>query len=51
MSEAAEFPDYLDVDYTDGEGEDAADYPTVNDKIEKAIEVTKTVSKSTRTPR
>ena len=41
MSETAEFPDYLDVDYTDGEGEDPADYPTIEDKIEKAIEVTR----------
>ena len=38
---AAEFPDYLDVDYEDGAGEDPADYPHVNDKIEKAIEVTR----------
>ncbi|SDG20757.1 phosphoadenosine phosphosulfate reductase family protein [Halorientalis regularis] len=37
----AEFPDYLDVDYTDGEGEDPSDYPTIEDKIEKAIEVTR----------
>ncbi|SFR46478.1 phosphoadenosine phosphosulfate reductase family protein [Halogeometricum limi] len=36
------FPDYLDVDYTDGEGETPDDYPTVQHKIEKAIEVTKT---------
>ena len=37
---AADFPEYLDVDYTDGEGEDPADYPRLPDKIEKAIEVT-----------
>ncbi|ERH06567.1 MAG: phosphoadenosine phosphosulfate reductase family protein [Halonotius sp. J07HN4] len=37
---AANFPEYLDVDYTDGEGEDPADYPRLPDKIEKAIEVT-----------
>src|SRR6056297_794121 len=36
-----DFPDYLDVDYTDGEGESPADYPTLEDKIEKAIEVTR----------
>ena len=36
----ADFPEYLDVDYTDGEGEDPADYPRLPDKIEKAIEVT-----------
>jgi phosphoadenosine phosphosulfate reductase len=39
---AADFPEYLDVDYTDGEGEDPADYPRLPDKIEKAIEVTQT---------
>ena len=37
---SADFPEYLDVDYTDGEGEDPADYPQLPDKIEKAIEVT-----------
>jgi len=37
---SADFPDYLDVDYTDGEGEDPADYARLPDKIEKAIEVT-----------
>jgi phosphoadenosine phosphosulfate reductase len=36
-----EFPDYLDVDYEAGTGEDPDDYPTVEDKIEKAIEVTR----------
>ena len=38
----ANFPDYLDVDYTDGEGENPEDYPSIEDKIEKAIEVTTT---------
>jgi len=37
----SDFPDYLDVDYTDGEGENPEDYPSVEHKIEKAIEVTK----------
>ena len=37
----SEFPDYLDVDYTDGEGETPDDYPTLEGKIEKAIEVTR----------
>jgi phosphoadenosine phosphosulfate reductase len=37
-----EFPDYLDVDYTDGEGEDPDAYPTIEDKIEKALEVVET---------
>ncbi|MFC7166531.1 phosphoadenosine phosphosulfate reductase family protein [Halospeciosus flavus] len=40
--QTTEFPAYLDVDYTDGEGETPEDYPTLEDKIEKAIEVTKT---------
>jgi phosphoadenosine phosphosulfate reductase len=39
---SVQFPEYLDVDYDDGEGEDPEDYPTIEDKIEKAIEVTKT---------
>ncbi|MFC7155523.1 phosphoadenosine phosphosulfate reductase family protein [Halomarina halobia] len=38
----ADFPQYLDVDYTDGEGESPEDYPALEDKLEKAIEVTKT---------
>ena len=37
---AADFPEYLDIDYTDGEGEDPDDYARLPDKIEKAIEVT-----------
>jgi phosphoadenosine phosphosulfate reductase len=37
----ADFPDYVDVDYTDGEGESPADYPSIEDKIEKAIDVTR----------
>jgi len=39
---SAQFPEYLDVDYTNGEGQDPEDYPTIEDKIEKAIQVTKT---------
>ncbi|PSQ18116.1 nodulation protein [Halobacteriales archaeon QS_8_69_73] len=38
----SDFPDYLDVDYADGEGEDPADYPALEDKIEKAVEVVQT---------
>ncbi|MFO7926713.1 MAG: phosphoadenosine phosphosulfate reductase family protein [Halobacteriota archaeon] len=38
----SEFPEYVDVSYTDGEGESAEDYPTLEDKIEKAIEVVAT---------
>ncbi|ESP89389.1 phosphoadenosine phosphosulfate reductase family protein [Candidatus Halobonum tyrrellensis] len=37
-----DFPEYLDVDYGDGEGESPEDYPSLEHKIEKAIEVTKT---------
>ena len=47
---ADDFPDYLDVDYTDGEGETPADYPTIEAKIEKAIEVTKVGLEQYRTP-
>ncbi|WP_224332275.1 phosphoadenosine phosphosulfate reductase family protein [Haloprofundus halobius] len=36
------FPEYVDVDYSDGEGETPEDYPSIQHKIEKAIEVTKT---------
>ena len=37
----AEFPEYVDVEYSAGEGESAADYPTLETKIEQAIEVTR----------
>ncbi|WP_135828857.1 phosphoadenosine phosphosulfate reductase family protein [Halorussus halobius] len=36
-----DFPNYVDVDYTDGEGETPEDYPSIEHKIEKAIEVTR----------
>jgi len=35
------FPAYLDVDYDDGTGEEPADYPTLESKVEKAAEVTR----------
>ncbi|MFB6135025.1 MAG: phosphoadenosine phosphosulfate reductase family protein, partial [Halanaeroarchaeum sp.] len=35
------FPEYVDVDYTDGEGQDPADYPSLEAKIEKALDVTR----------
>ncbi|WP_331235965.1 phosphoadenosine phosphosulfate reductase family protein [Natronorarus salvus] len=38
---SANFPEYLDVEYTDGESESPEDYPTIEAKIEKAIEVTR----------
>jgi len=37
-----DFPEYVSVDYTAGEGQTAADYPSLTGKIEKAIEVTRT---------
>ncbi|MFB6255882.1 MAG: phosphoadenosine phosphosulfate reductase family protein, partial [Haloplanus sp.] len=46
----SEFPDYLDVDYTDGEGETPADYPALEDKIEKAISVTRAGLERYETP-
>jgi len=36
-----EFPEYVSVDYDDGEGETPDEYPTLEDKIEKAIDVTR----------
>jgi len=41
MSDADDFPVYIDVDYTAGEGESPEDYPDVENKIERAIEVTR----------
>jgi phosphoadenosine phosphosulfate reductase len=38
---AAEFPAYVGVDYTDGEGEDPDAYPSLDSKIEKAVDVTR----------
>ncbi len=36
-----EFPAYVDVDYTDGEGENPEEYPSIESKIEKAVDVTR----------
>ena len=38
---SAEFPEYVNVEYTDGVGEAPDDYLSLQHKIEKAIEVTK----------
>ena len=38
----SEFPEYVDVDYAAGEGEYADDYPALEDKIERAVEVVRT---------
>ncbi len=43
-------PATVDVDYTDGEGQDPDDYPSLEDKIEKAIEVIKTGLEEYDTP-
>ncbi|MFB6302492.1 MAG: phosphoadenosine phosphosulfate reductase family protein, partial [Haloferacaceae archaeon] len=47
---ADEFPDYVDVDYEDGAGETPDDYPTIQDKIEKALEVVEGGLTEYRTP-
>ena len=44
------FPDYLDVDYADGEGESPDDYETLPSKMEKAVEVTKTALEEYENP-
>ena len=36
-----EFPTRAEVDYADGEGEDASDYPSLRHKVEKAVSVTR----------
>jgi phosphoadenosine phosphosulfate reductase len=38
---ATDFPEYLDVEYSDGDGESPADYGSLDAKIEKAIDVTR----------
>ena len=38
----SDLQEYVDVSYTDGENESAADYPELEDKLEKAIEVVAT---------
>ena len=50
MSDQTQFPDYLDVDYADGEGESPDDYPGIEAKIEKAIEVTRIGLEQYRNP-
>ena len=46
----ADFPDYLTVDYADGEGEDPSDYPDLEAKVEKAVEVVRTGLEQYRNP-
>ena len=38
----SDFPEYVDVDYAAGEGEHAEDYPAIEDKIERAVEIVRT---------
>ena len=47
---SAQFPEYLNVNYEDGEGQDPTEYPTIEDKIEKAIEVTRIGLEQYETP-
>ena len=44
------FPQYLSVDYTDGASEDPEDYPSLQAKVEKAIEVVRTGLEEYRNP-
>ena len=46
----ADVPIGVDVDYTDGTGESPADYPTLSDKLEKAVSVTRTALETYDTP-
>ena len=41
MTEQGEFPSYVDVDYTAGSTETPADYPTLEEKFDRAVEVTR----------
>lgn len=41
MTSRAGFPEYVTVDYTAGGGESPADYPTLQDKFGRAIDVTR----------
>ena len=44
------FPEYLSVDYADGEDAVPGDYPTLAEKLEKAVEVTRTALEQYRNP-
>jgi phosphoadenosine phosphosulfate reductase len=45
-----EFPSYLDVDHTAGEGESPETYPNIEDKIAEAIDVTRNGLEQYRNP-
>ncbi|SEK55438.1 phosphoadenosine phosphosulfate reductase family protein [Haloferax larsenii] len=44
------FPEYLDLDYSAGRDQTASDYPTLEDKLEKAAEVTATALEQYENP-
>ncbi|MFC7155524.1 phosphoadenosine phosphosulfate reductase family protein [Halomarina halobia] len=44
------FPEYLTVDYEDGREQTAADYPTLADKLAKAVDVTRIALEQYRRP-
>jgi phosphoadenosine phosphosulfate reductase len=46
----ADFPEYVTVDYSEGEGQSPEGYPSLTDKIEKAVEVTRTGLEQYRNP-
>ena len=45
-----EFPEFLNVDYTDGEGEEPGDYPSIEHKLEKALDIVETGLKEYENP-
>ena len=50
MSNGSIFPEYVDVDYSDGADESPGSYPSLSRKLEKAIEVTRTALETYRNP-
>ncbi len=50
MADQETFPAYPDVSYEDGDGEDPEDYPALDDKLEKAIAVTRQGLEQYRNP-
>lgn len=45
-----EFPTYVEVDYSDGKGDEPTTYPTLSDKLEKAVSVTKAALETYENP-
>jgi phosphoadenosine phosphosulfate reductase len=50
MTDDADFPEYLDVDYTAGDGEGPEDYPALVEKFERATAVTERALDTYRNP-